>query len=88
MHVCIQGADVELQSVSWACRAECAPVAAPVHGSVLGGMNQFGDEVVSGGIKHEGDTVSISCDSGVCIIVIIYLLLLFFSDRPCINIFY
>ena len=58
MHVCIQGAEVELQSVSWACMAECAPVAAPVHGSVLGG----------GGIKHQGDTVSISCDSGYAMV--------------------
>eukprot|EP00802_Teleaulax_amphioxeia_P000724 Tamp_00724.p1 GENE.Tamp_00724~~Tamp_00724.p1 ORF type:complete len:968 (+),score=193.40 Tamp_00724:245-2905(+) len=47
------GADVELMSVSWACLAECEPMAAPLHGSVL-----------PEAIMHEGDMVSIYCDSG------------------------
>ena len=47
------GAPVELMSVTWACLAECEPMAAPLHGTVS-----------PEGVMHEGDTISVSCAAG------------------------
>jgi len=48
------GADVELMSVSWACLAECTPIVAPMHGSIISSTS----------VMHQLDTISFHCDSG------------------------
>ena len=44
---------MHMQSVSWACLAECPAYAPPQHGGAY-----------PSAVTHEGDTVSVYCDSG------------------------
>ena len=48
MYICMH-----MQSVSWACLAECPAYAPPQHGGAY-----------PSAVTHEGDTVSVYCDSG------------------------